>query len=188
MNDLLPVLLRRCEESLKGAVPDGSPNASDTREEVLGQFGELFAIDGSDEDKLRLDYFECRFNRAFRALRLSVWRKDTRRAKRFQPLPDIDENIASDDARLCHLSAAFIDNSAATQQKNDVHAKLRAAVEALPPEEREAVSLVYFLGYDVESEDPRKETAATRAKVTGRTIRNRLARAEKTLSEFMEAI
>jgi hypothetical protein len=42
------------------------------------------------------------------------------------------------------------------------------------------------MGYDVESENPNKTTAATLCGVTGRTIRNRLSNAAKILSRFKE--
>ena len=60
------------------------------------------------------------------------------------------------------------------------------AIEALPPDEREAVMLVHIFGYKEESENPEEETAATRCNCTGRTIRNRLTRAAAKLSRFKE--
>jgi DNA-directed RNA polymerase specialized sigma24 family protein len=56
----------------------------------------------------------------------------------------------------------------------------------LPPDERRAVELCHILGYDEESEDPNKRTAATICGVTGRTIRNRLKRAAARLSSYKE--
>jgi len=55
-------------------------------------------------------------------------------------------------------------------------------------DERDAVVLVHVLGYKVESGDPDEDTAATRCKCTGRTIRNRLMRAAAKLSRFKEAM
>jgi DNA-directed RNA polymerase specialized sigma24 family protein len=44
------------------------------------------------------------------------------------------------------------------------------------------------MGYDVESEDETKQTAATICGVTGRTIFNRLTRAAEKLSQFKEEL
>ena len=42
------------------------------------------------------------------------------------------------------------------------------------------------MAYEIESEDPEKETVATQCGVTGRTIRYRLAKAAQKLSRFEE--
>ena len=53
----------------------------DVREEVLGQFGELFATDGTEENRDDLDYFECRFNRAFYTFYTDLVRSEKARLK-----------------------------------------------------------------------------------------------------------
>ena len=62
------------------------------------------------------------------------------------------------------------------------------AINALPEDERKAVILVHVMGYDEESDDPDKVTAATICGCTGRTIRNRLTRAAKKLSTLKEEL
>ena len=45
---VLPVLLARCEANLIVKVPDGQlPEAATVREDILGEFSELFASDGT---------------------------------------------------------------------------------------------------------------------------------------------
>jgi hypothetical protein len=57
----------RCEAILFKRIHDKSrPNAAAIREEILGEFGVLFAEDGSGQNPDELDFYECRFNRAFR--------------------------------------------------------------------------------------------------------------------------
>ena len=73
-----------------------------------------------------------------------------------------------------------------TQGSDVFWAQIAKAIEALPADERDAVTLVHVLGYKEESEDPEEETAATRCNCTGRTIRNRLTRAAAKLSRFKE--
>jgi DNA-directed RNA polymerase specialized sigma24 family protein len=75
-----------------------------------------------------------------------------------------------------------------TQEWDALREPLVTAIEALPLDERKAVILVHVLGYKEESQDADEETAATRCKCTGRTIRNRLTRAAAKLSRFKEDI
>jgi hypothetical protein len=42
------------------------------------------------------------------------------------------------------------------------------------------------MGYEIESNDPKKTTAATKCRVSGRTIRARLAQAMAHLKKFTE--
>jgi hypothetical protein len=74
---LLPLLLARVEANLNAKVDGQIPGAVELREDILGDFAELFAIDGSPDDRHELDFFEVRFNMAFftfRATRVLVGR------------------------------------------------------------------------------------------------------------------
>lgn len=75
MNVLLSTLLAHCEKNLRATVPDGRLlNAAEVRDDILGEFGVLFTEDGSAGHLDVLDYFECRFNRAFLTLRIDMVR------------------------------------------------------------------------------------------------------------------
>jgi hypothetical protein len=188
-NALLPILLLRCEATLLAKVPDGRlPDAIGIRDEILGQFSEMFVTDGAEPALNELDYFECQFNSAFRTLRIDIIRSQTAHLKYITPLPesDIDEEPESDDEVLARLSKAA--QIAATQEGDLLLASLIDAVESLPPDERQAVALCHILGYKEESDNPDVVTAATLCKCTGRTIRNRLTRAAAKLSRFKEDI
>ncbi len=187
INQLLPFLLERCMANLIAKLPDGAgPNAHDVREEVLGQLAELFATDGTGQNPDELDYYEVRFNSAFRTLRLDVQRSETARTRHYALLPDArdDTEPTADDELFTRVSEAF--RSPATQEDRLLLRDVVRAIDALPPDERKAVVLCLMLGFDVESNDPTKMTAATLCGVTGRTIRNRLARAAGTLSQWKE--
>jgi hypothetical protein len=177
-DQLLAILLGRCEATLAATLPDGRvPNAAYVRDEALGRLGELFAEDDTGGNPDELDYFEVRFNAAFAALRIDLVRAEVRALRRSSPLPD-DEAIARRADTVLH--------SPETQANSLFLKQLSRAIHALPPEEREAVVLCHVMGYAEEADDPDKRTAATICGVTGRTIRNRLARAAAKLSRFKE--
>jgi hypothetical protein len=177
-DQLLAILLGRCEATLAATLPDGrAPNAAYLRDEALGRLGELFAEDGTGDNPDELDYFEVRFNAAFAALRTDLVRKEAKAVRRSSPLPD-DEAIARRPDAILH--------SPATQENGLFLNQLSEAILTLPPEERDAVILCHIMGYAEDSDDPTKCTAATICGVTGRTIRNRLKRAAAKLSRFKE--
>ena len=82
MSAVLPVLLGRCGANLLVTVPDGRmPDATSLRQEILDELTELFVLDGSGENPDELDFYECRFNKAFRTLRIDAVRRAARRQK-----------------------------------------------------------------------------------------------------------
>jgi hypothetical protein len=187
-NALVPVLLARCEANLKAKIPDGHlANAAIIRDEALGQFGELLASDGFGKNPDELDYFECRFNRAFRSFRIDIVRVAIAQSTglvSLSEIPDDEQDVADDIKAWTQIREALRTpgNQEHTVQLNE----LLEALRKLPEDERKAVFLCRVLGFDEESEDPTKITAATLCNTTGRTIRNRLTRAAKKLAKFKE--
>jgi hypothetical protein len=170
-------------------VPDGQlPEAASLREEILGAFSELFASDGSGENPNELNFYECRFNRAFKFFRIDMVRREVTRLGPIaqMPVPEEDGEPGSHDEVFARVSEAF--RAAPTQEGESVRSELYDAILNLPADERDAVILVHVLGYQEESDDPETVTAATRCDCTGRTIRNRLTRAAKKLARFKEAL
>jgi hypothetical protein len=185
MSLLIPMLLRRCESNLRSKVSSELPNAEGIREEILGQFSELFAEDGTGPNPDHLDFFEVHFNEAFKALRIDIVRREERKTvkRKYVPLPEESQDESDFDETVLKYFQVK-----PAQESTLVLEQLREALNALPPDEKKAVVLCHILGYDVESEDPEKRTAATICQVTGRTIRNRLSRAAARLSSFKERI
>lgn len=186
---VLPVLLGRCETNLLVKVPDGQlPDASSLREEILGAFSELFASDEMGDNPNELDFYECRFNRAFRFFRIDAVRRELARLKPIVPMPEPveDGDAEAHDDVFARISEAF--RTPADQEGIAFRSELHDAIQRLPPDERDAVILVHMLGYQEESDDPDEDTAATRCNCTGRTIRNRLTRAAAKLVRFKEAL
>lgn len=182
---LLPVLLARCEANLKAKVPDAMyADANGLREEILGEFALVIALDGTDENPDELDYFECKFNSAFSCFRIDMLRKEDVRTKPLVPLPTGPDR--TDGEAVEWMSNAL--QAAATQDHGLRYQELLSGIEALPSDERRAVVMCCMMGFEEESIDPAKTTAATLCGVTGRTIRNRLCRAAEKLSRFQEQL
>ena len=184
---VLPVLLLRCGTILQKKIPDsGLFDAESLRGEILGQFGEMLAADGADTDPNELDFYECRFNYAFRTFRIDLVDKEINRLKKPSslPPPSVGEQEEIDEDALAWLSDAV--RIPVTQESNIFLSEIREAIMTLPAEEYQAVVLCHIMGYKIESQDSNEETAATRCNCSGRTIRNRLARAAAKLVRFKE--
>ncbi|MEA2896560.1 MAG: hypothetical protein QOJ84_2175 [Bradyrhizobium sp.] len=187
-NALMTPLLQRCEANLEKTVPDGRlRNAVAVREEIISAFGLMFAEDGLEGHEDALDYYECRFGRAFRSLRIGFVRVEIAERKEVTELPqsaDEDGTPAFDDETLGRLSSMARINGAQEDALYLPH--VLNAVNELPHDQKRAVVLVRILGYEAESPDSSKRTAATICEVEGRTIRYRLSRADKQLKTLKE--
>ena len=182
MNAILPVVLGRSEAILRARIPDSEPGAGEMREEVLDRFTEVLVrgcVDGRSDE---LDFYECRFNKAFRALRIDVVKHKRGRLLPTVEIPrggDGNELLLSEEDGLALLSEAG--RTPATQEQGARLKEVKEAIEALPADEREAFVLCRVYGYKVESTDPTEITAAVLCGCSGRTIRNRRSRAEAKL-------
>jgi len=187
-NRLLTPLLNRCGRILLATIPDGrKANAAHLRDEVLGRFGELVADDCAEQGGELLDFYECKFNKAFKTLRLTLLRSERNATKHNVELPG-DEPSEPNQKQMAWLTELFStpasqEDAAANEERRK---KLCDAIETLPADDRAAIALHYFVGLDVESEDPEKATVAKFCGVSGRTIRTRLARAYSALKRSLE--
>ena len=183
---VLPVLIARCEAVLLAKIPNNKlPTAVDVREEVLGQFGELFATDGTEENRDDLDYFECRFNRAFYTFYTDLVRSEKARLK---PLvfpsdhaDDIEHSPPHKEVPTRLIEAL---RSQETAESSVLLREIYEAIDTLPNDERKAVILCHVMEYKIESNNPDEATVATICNVSSRTIRNRLSRAAEKLSHL----
>jgi hypothetical protein len=188
-DSLLPLLLARCEANLNAKVDGQIAGAVELREDILGDFAELFAIDGSPEDPHELDFFEVRFNRAFFTFRSTRVRSELAHLNSQTPLPEPSDEIALieqelDDEVLARLSD--LQGVGGNPEDLVFRKQVFDAINALPADQRNAVVLVHLLGFKLGSENPDEITAATLCGVDERTIRNRLKRAFATLSKLQE--
>jgi len=182
VNVLFPVLLSRCERNLKSAVLESLPNAIDVREEILFKLCDLFAKDSIGENIEELDYYECKFNRAFRSIRIMAVRKHSAQKRggtsKIETLPDLSTDQSSNkDADILFSKLTDLAN----QEDRVFLSQVRKVIQDMPPDEQRALILCHVLGYKIESIDPKERTAASICEVTGKTIRNRLAKAKEKL-------
>ncbi|HEX4604297.1 MAG TPA: hypothetical protein VH724_09905 [Candidatus Angelobacter sp.] len=69
----------------------------------------LFIEDGAAENSNELDFYECRFYRAFLCFRIGFLRRERARAKEFSPLPvnyESDDHSGDEEA-FARVSEAF---------------------------------------------------------------------------------
>lgn len=181
-NSLLPILLLRCEANLNSKISQHVPNADYVREEVLGEFSVLFAGEAEDDPPDELDYYEVRFNHAFRTLRCEVLRRECKNTNRAKVLSDGSE---TDDerARSSNLPACR-----PTQEDGLLLADLATSFSRLPEKIQNAMALKE-LGLAIGSDDHKKDladgkdTIAARCRVSGRTVRDWLTRAHTHIEQ-----
>jgi hypothetical protein len=178
-NTLLPILFARCELRLRAKIPDSFPQAQQLREEVLGELGLLFAEDSASNASGELDFYECRFDKAFMTLRFDVQDKEAKKTAHCVPLSD--GSTGSDDGES--EGREYVPEIPATQSQRLDQEEL---LNMLPSDERRAFVLCDIMGYEVESTDPSEVTAATLCSVSGRTIRSRLKRAREQLKRAIQ--
>jgi len=185
VNDLIPLILIRCERIVRAKLRrDAYSNPDPIVDEVLEHVSELFAIDSTEGDKQKLDFYEIGFKRAVLAVCINALNAEFSRTEQTVSLtPQGDDDSGAHDSLTAEIEKLKV---LATEDDGETVQKLRTAVEQLPRDEREAVVLVYYLGYEIEPNDKTKETAATICGVSSRTIFNRLARAIGKLKQIME--
>ena len=140
----------------------------------------LFAEDGEVGHLEELDFYVCRFNLAFRALRISIFRREAKLARRLEA---IDKKIPGENGG----EEEYVTRDSEEFRKNASQIPriyLKELLRSLPENERAAVILCVLMDYKEESDDPQERTAASICKVSGRTIRHRLSRALTKLSEL----
>lgn len=177
---LMPQLLRRAEANLKVTVPNGRMrDAESVRHDILSDLAMMFTQDGTEGHEDELDFYECRFGRALRFLRIDRVRKALAARRQLTDLPQSEgrDAPALDDEMLARLSRVA---SIGPSQEDALYLpQVIAALDNLPADQKEAVVLRRIIGHE-------EEAAAKILDVDGRTVRNRLSRADKKLKTLKE--
>ena len=92
----MPQLLKRAEANLERTVPDSRMrDAESVRHEILSNLAMMFTQDGTEGHEDELDFYECKFLRALRFLRIDHVRKALSERKELTDLPEADDGEAS---------------------------------------------------------------------------------------------
>ena len=178
---LMPQLLKRAEANLERTVPDNRMrDAMSVRHEILSDLAMMFTQDGTEGREDELDFYECRFLRALRFLRIKHVRKAQSERKELTDLPGADAGegeAAFDEEMLARLSRAA--RVGPSQEDRLYLPQVIKALDTLPPHQKRAVVLRRIIGHT-------EEETAEICKVDKRTIRYRLAAADKQLKTLKE--
>jgi hypothetical protein len=105
---LMPQLLKRAEANLELTVPDSRMRDAETvRQNILSGLMTMFMEDGTEGHEDELDFYECKFLRALRFLRIDHVRKALSARKQLTDLPETNngqDEAAFDDEMLARLS------------------------------------------------------------------------------------
>lgn len=175
---LLLVLLERCRANLRGTIrQDGVPNAQQLRDEILQHLAMMFAEDAV-EGGTWLDYYECRFNDAFAALRIDFYNREVGQVNRSVPeISEAGEEIADDSNGE---DGAGADSWMPSRLDDHVYARQVADfLKTVPLDEYQTVVLCRLMNLT-------QEDAARRLGVSVKTIYNRLTRADLKLARIKE--
>lgn len=178
-NPLLIQLMVRCKANLQKTVPNNRMSEAETvREDILGKFGVMFGEDAGGEPGSRLDFFEIKFNSAFRALRVDTIRVEKNHKKELMAISEVsdEEEPLNHEERLAQLS-----NMARTEATQDADVLFKEMVKLakdLPEDMRRAFILCNLMGCT-------QQEAATKCGVPVRTIYNRLKAAEQKIKKTL---
>jgi len=178
-NKLLYILLGRCKHILTNKISGGLSGVEQLRQDVLGQFSELFASEYLIKNSEVLDYYEVNFNHAFRCFRITNIRSEIKGIeKKFSESIEIKEETGE-------LYRHCIDHEMADKIKLLSHEKkvlldqLWCFIRILPEEQKTTLMLLYIDGYT-------QEAVADMTNVTVRTVRNRKNSGINALKEKLE--
>lgn len=182
VNASLEGILVRCRGMLKTMVSGSLADAEEIRERVLHEVSVVLAHGVSDTAATGLDIFECNFYWAVRALNWSVLRLELKKEERKAEIVGGDE-IDGHGTDVLESVTEAVQDPAALASRDEL---LDQMMQTLTPDELNAVVLCRVLKFKEESKDTNETTASRLCNCTGRTIRNRLKRADVKLSRFKE--
>ena len=166
-------LMKRVGQSLFATVSDARMVVvQGIREEIMGRFA-------------MLDFFEVRFDLAFARFRKSVLRQIGPSSVLTEPLSTDREEGQEISREVEEAAADFLGGDPQKIDDPAFRLELDAAIDALPDDQRRVVGLLRQ-GFLTHSEDPNIMTISKMLNCDQRTVRNRKARAYKTLKAALE--
>lgn len=182
---IFELLMKRVWKSLCFNISDSKmPGAEGIREEIMGRFAEQIAKDCSG-CSAKLDFFEVRFDMAFKRFRSTVLRQIGPTSALTVPL-STDSDEGQDISPEVEVAAAeFLGGDPQKIDDPAFRFALDAAIDALPDDQRRVVGLLRQ-GFQIHSDDPNIMTIAKMLKCDARTVRNRRDRAYKNLRSALQ--
>jgi hypothetical protein len=181
------LLLARVDRSLRSRLWDSEiGNASDICDEIISRFVLLITNDCHSDEGL-LDFYEIRFDRAICTIRASVLRKFYTAAGDAILVPFDSQDI--DGSSLSAEVEATLENYLSDESSKIDDPAFRidlfSAIDRLPQDQRQVIGL-RLKGIPVQSNDPTVMTIARMLQCDDRTVRNRSARAFRSLKAILE--
>ncbi len=174
------LLMKRVGQSLLATVSDSRMvGVQGIREEIMGRFAERIAKDCNGRFAM-LDFFEVRFDLAFARFRKSVLRQIGPSSVLTEPLSTDGEDGQDISREVEEAAADFLGGDPKKIDDPAFRLELDAAIDGLPDDQRRVVGLLRQ-GFPTHSEDPNIMTISKMLNCDPRTVRNRKARAYKTL-------
>lgn len=181
------LLLGRVERSLRSRLWDSAiGNASDICDEIINRFVVSVTKDCKSHDGL-LDFYEVRFDRALSTIKISVLRRLYAEVGDAVLVP-FDSQDPDDGSLSSEVEVAWEDRLRDELRKIDDPAfrfTLLSAIDRLPQDQKQVIGL-RLKGIPVHANDPSVQTIAKMLQCDERTVRNRSARALKSLKVMLE--
>ena len=176
----LVALVKRCEANLERTIDKNTPQAKQLREEILAEFAVGLAEDAAEGGDV-MDYFECRFNSAFSALRIDMYNRHMRLHNKTAAAPVGAEDESEGDIFVPSAKGATSARTWTPPSMEDaVYLKqVMKFIKTMPRDEQEVIVLCRIMKLT-------QEVAAARLGVTVKTIFNRLKRADTKLASIKE--
>ncbi|MCG3138757.1 MAG: hypothetical protein HJJLKODD_02625 [Phycisphaerae bacterium] len=153
------------------------------RDAVLDKFQEMICADRIKYDE-RLDFYECRFNRAIDKLRATARKTAWHEAYRYVSVDSANES--NDPSEEVELALKAMKSPMYAEEVDFLYrSKLRAAIISLPPDERRVIELYYVDDMSIESNDGETSTIVKILGCTEKTVRNRRDRALQKLRDAL---
>lgn len=184
VNELTPLLLKRCESNLLRKVTGfREPTLQEVHEEILGRLVELL-VDGGN----RADYFEVRFNHAFKCLRCEVCTYYQRHDDASGSIEDkADSSGDNDGGGIDDLHDEIDYDKTPSSLSQDDSVYFSQVLSNLTDIERNIFILHKQGGIPINSKFPGVINLVNLLEISERTVRNYLRNAEAKLAIFKEA-
>ncbi len=182
-DDLLPILLRRSEANLRGAIRGFSRGeAQEIREDVLGRLAVSLVEPGD-----AADFFEVRFALALKRWRIDACRRQRRRARGrvvFDETSRTADSGAEGSASGAQSDREFdrqLDRHRPEPARQEDRLLIQQALKRLDDSERKVLVLHKLAGLPLRSQAPQEADLVGLLGLSERTLRNRLRSAESKL-------